>query len=84
MAYKDSALPTCKSCGKQHFNFTSCSNVEKIESEQRAHAKPKPPVWIESTTPFSESWNKAASGGTLTFSTLPMKDRGSVTGVNDG
>lgn len=79
MAYKQQGLPTCKKCGKQHFNFTSCSDTKNIEVAQQMYAPPKPPVWIEPTKPFSAAWNKAASGGTLEFSTIPMKERGSVT-----
>lgn len=84
MAHLKHTFPTCKSCGKQHFNFTKCSDTKNIEIAQRLHAAPKPAVWIEPTKPFSSAWNKAASGGTLTFSSLPMKERGSVTGVSDG
>jgi hypothetical protein len=79
MAYKQISLPTCKKCGHQHFNYTKCTDTGAIELQVRAHTPPKPPVWIEGTTPFNRQWNKGASGGTLQFSSLPMKERGSVT-----
>jgi len=34
-----SKRPTCRSCGKPHFNFIECSAVEAFEAEQSEQAR---------------------------------------------
>lgn len=84
MAYKTQGLPTCKKCGKQHFNFTGCANTRDIETAQRLYAKPNPPVWIEhperrGLRPWNDANDSDNTGGSLRFLSSPMKERGSVT-----